>query len=68
MGLAVFFLFFTLCGAAAVSVVLVFLALLLWKKYGRKLPAALLLVLAVPCIFSALCLAVWLWDGLHFRL
>lgn len=66
MGLAYFFLFLTIFGAAAIAVVLLKAAWEIWKKARLKFMAVIPLLLGGFCAFVALYfLAIILREGFY---
>ena len=53
MGLAYFFLFIMILGAAGAAVALLVLAWIIWKKSRFKIFAIIPVLLAVPCAVAA---------------
>ena len=61
MGLAYFFLFIMILGAAGAAVALLVLAWIIWKKSGFKIFSVIPVLLAVPCAVAAFYLLAIVW-------
>lgn len=67
MGLAYFFLFLTIFGAAGIAVVLLKAAWGIWKKARFKILAIIPLLLGGFCAFVALYFLAIIWrEGLYY--
>ena len=61
MGLAYFFLFIIILGAAGAAVALLVLAWIIWKKSRFKIFSVIPVLLAVPCAVAAFYLLAIVW-------
>lgn len=67
MGLAYFFIFFTIFGAGALAAVLMKAAWKLWNSPKWRILAVLSFLLALPCGYAAVYLiAMILREGIYF--